>query len=48
MKNYFFRSTAIFILILSLGVGDVWASNGNEGTTITVYATGEIAWASST
>ena len=26
MKNYFFRSTAIFILILSLGVGQIWAN----------------------
>lgn len=26
MKNYFFRSTAIFILILSLGVGTAWAN----------------------
>lgn len=36
MKNYFFRCTAIFILILSLGVGHSWADE------ITVYATGEI------
>lgn len=47
MRHSFFRCTAIFILILSLGVGTAWASGGNEGTTITVYATGEIAWASS-
>lgn len=26
MKNYFFRCTAIFILILSLGVGTAWAN----------------------
>ena len=36
MKNYFFRCTAIFILILSLGVGTAWADE------ITVYVTGEI------
>jgi hypothetical protein len=36
MKNYFFRCTAIFILILSLGVGTAWADE------ITVYITGEI------
>lgn len=36
MKNYFFRCTAIFILILSLGVGHSWADE------ITVYVTGEI------
>lgn len=36
MKNYFFRCTAIFILILSLGVGHSWADE------ITVYVTGKI------
>lgn len=36
MKNYFFRSTAIFFLILSLGVGTAWADE------ITVYVTGKI------
>ena len=36
MKNYFFRCTAIFILILILGVGHSWADE------ITVYVTGEI------
>ena len=36
MKNYFFRCTAIFILILSLCVGTAWADE------ITVYVTGEI------
>lgn len=36
MRHSFFRSTAIFILILSLGVGHSWADE------ITVYVTGEI------
>ena len=36
MRHSFFRCTAIFILILSLGVGHSWADE------ITVYVTGEI------
>lgn len=40
------RMTAILILLL-MGVSNAWASNGNEGTSITVYTSGELfasAW----
>ncbi len=40
------RMTAILILLL-MGVSNAWASNGTEGTSITVYTSGELfgsAW----
>ena len=40
------RITAILILLL-MGVSNAWASNGSEGTSITVYTSGELfgsAW----
>ena len=40
------RMTAILVLLL-MGVSNAWASNGSEGTSITVYTSGELfgsAW----
>ena len=45
------RFLVLFITLLSLGVGDIWGSGGTEGTSITVYVSGDLfssSWNNST
>lgn len=46
MKHNLLKSVIISVILL-MGVSNAWASNGSEGTSITVYTSGELfgsAW----
>lgn len=46
MKHNLLKSVILSVILL-MGVSNAWASNGNEGTSITVYTSGELfasAW----
>lgn len=47
-KHLFLKSLLIAIGLLVASINTAWASGGNEGTSITIYVTGELGWASST